>query len=63
MLHLHEGEFQVLAGHGLIKRGSYTFNLSTRLCDYCKSSRVGIKQFMWLGHAGIEQQGKSPNRQ
>jgi hypothetical protein len=39
-LHLHEGKFQVLAGHVIFKeRGCLTYNLATKLHDHLKGGR------------------------
>lgn len=57
MLHLHEEEFQTLAGHVLIKeRGSLICDLATRLHDCLKGGRGGgCKAYL---HQDIQAQGR-----
>lgn len=55
MINLLEEEFQELAGHILIERGSYNYNLATKLFDYLKGNRGGgLMAYVCLGYADPE---------
>ena len=60
MLHLHEEEFQVLAGHVLIGREEVRpVTLACWLCDYLQGGEGrGSHSLHRLGHAGPEQGGR-----
>jgi hypothetical protein len=61
MLHLHEEEIHMLAGHVLTGRGSLSWKLTTRLCDYPQGwRRCGMQGLCALEHAGPEQGASRP---